>query len=207
MKKILILFIIFTGFIALIISPFCQRAFWSILVLSELMNFESEGWIDRWSYPPATSTVTFQGPAGVIKADLYLPAGDKLRPGILLNHGVVDTGKDDPRLKRFAQILCQAGFVVFVPEFQSMRSFHISSADIDEIQGAYEFFLARNEKRLNSSYGLFGFSYGAGPTLIAASRPSVCEKVRFLVSFGGYYDLKNVLSYIATGHFDFGGKK
>ena len=207
MKKLFILFVLLIGLIALITFPFCQRAFWSILVLSELVNFESKGWIDRWSYPPATSTITFLGPAGVIKADLYLPPGDKLRPGILLNHGVVDTGKDDPRLKRFAEILCRAGFVVFVPEFQGMRSFRISPSDIDEIQGAYEFFLARNEKRLNSSCGLFGFSYGAGPTLIAASRPSVREKVKFLVSFGGYYDLKNVLSFIATGHFDFGGKK
>jgi hypothetical protein len=31
--------------------------------------------------------------------------------------------------------------------------------------------------------------------------------VRFVVSFGGYYDLKNVLSFIATGYFEFRGKR
>ena len=88
-----------------------------------------------------------------------------------------------------------------------MRSFRVSSADIDEIRRAYEAFLFLNEVRLSSSCGLFGFSYGAGPTLIAASRPAIREKVRFLVSFGGYYDLRNVLSFIATGHFEYGGRR
>jgi hypothetical protein len=31
--------------------------------------------------------------------------------------------------------------------------------------------------------------------------------VRFVVSFGGYYDLRNVLSFIATGYSDFQGKR
>jgi hypothetical protein len=126
--------------------------------------------------------------------------------GILLNHGVIDTGKDDPRLKRLATILCEAGFVVFVPDLKGMRSFHISPSDIDEIQAAFEEFISRGET-LPNSCGLFGFSYGAGPTIIAACRPAIREKVRFVASFGGYYDLKNVLSYIATGYFDFQGKR
>ncbi len=107
---------------------------------------------------PQVFQVTFQGSSGSVKADLYLPSQAKPRPGILLNHGVVDTGKDDPRLKRFAEILCHAGFVVFVPDFQGMRPFRVSSAGIDEIRRAYEAFLSLNEVRLSSSCGLFGFS-------------------------------------------------
>jgi dienelactone hydrolase len=207
MKKILILFLFIIVFGIIFITPFFQRLFWSVLVLSELLNFESRGWMEHWSTPPDVSLVIYRGPFGPVKADLYLPPQGGSRPGILLNHGVVDTGKDDPRLKRFAEILCRAGFVVFVPEFQGMRSFRVSPTDADEIQSAYEAFLSRKERRSNTSCGLFGFSYGAGPAIIAASRPAIREKVRFLVSFGGYYDLQNVLTFIATGHFEFEGKK
>ena len=207
MKKLLLLFSLGIAFLFLFYYPNFQRAFWTALVVSEILNFESRGWLDRWTEPPRISSVAFQGPSGPLQADLYEPPSGAAKAGILLNHGVVDTGKDDPRLKRFAEILCRAGFLVFVPEFRGMRSFRVSSGDVDEIQAAYEAFLSRGEKRGPWPCGLFGFSYGAGPTLIAASRPGVRAKVKFLVSFGGYYDLKNVLSFMATGHFEYEGKK
>ena len=193
--------------ILLFISGFpVKRALLSALVLSELLQFDSHGWMERVASPPRIKEVSYAGGMGAVKADLYLPSGDQKHSGILLVHGVIDTGKDDPRLKRLAAILCQAGFVVFVPDFKGMRSFHISPSDIDEIQEAFEQFISRGEILPNSS-GLFGFSYGAGPTIIAACRPAIRQKVRFLVSFGGYYELKDVLSYIATGRFDFEGKR
>jgi pimeloyl-ACP methyl ester carboxylesterase len=88
-----------------------------------------------------------------------------------------------------------------------MRSFHMAPSDIDEVQAAFENLISLEKYILPESCGLFGFSYGAGPTMIAASRPSIRERVRFVVSFGGYYDLKNVLSFIATGNFEFKGKR
>jgi len=207
MKKLLLLFSLGIAFLFLFYYPIFQRAFWTALVVSEILNFESRGWLDRWTEPPRISSVAFQGPSEPLQADLYEPLSGAAKAGILLNHGVVDTGKDDPRLKRFAEILCRAGFLVFVPEFRGMRSFRVSSGDVDEIQAAFEAFLSRWEKRGPWPCGLFGFSYGAGPTLIAASRPGIRGKVKFFVSFGGYYDLKNVISFMATGHFEYEGKK
>jgi len=119
-------------------APDLQRTFWSVLVVSEILNFDSRGWLDRWTEPPKISSISFQSPSGAIQADLYEPPSGAAKAGILLNHGVIDTGKDDPRLKRFAEILCRAGFRVFVPEFKGMRSFRVSSGDVDEIQAAYE---------------------------------------------------------------------
>ena len=115
-----------------------KRAFLSGLVLSELLNFDSRGWLEIFTDTPQIKEVSYRGPLGIVKADLYLPQPGRKGSGILLNHGVIDTGKDDPRLKRFAAILCRAGFVVFVPDLKGMRSFHISPSDIDEIQAAFE---------------------------------------------------------------------
>ncbi len=182
-----------------------MRAFWTALFLTELWNFDSQGGMKYFSSAPLTKEVSYQGPSGKVKADLYLIQGRR-RPGILLNHGVIDTGKDDPRLKRLAEILCRAGFTVLVPDFTGMRSFRISPSDAEEIRAAFTYLIGTDEVVPNSS-GLFGFSYGSGPTIIASCHPSIRMKVRFLVSFGGYYDLKNVLSFIATGCFDYEGKR
>lgn len=184
-----------------------QRSFLSLLVVSELLNFENQGWLGKWSAVPKMKEISYLGPKGTVKADLFLPQEKGKHPGILLNHGVIDTGKDDPRLRRFAEILCRSGFVVFVPDFTGMRSFRIAPSDIDEVQAAFEYLISLEDYILPQSSGLFGFSYGAGPTILAACRPVMRDKVRFLMAFGAYYDLKNVLSFMATGKFEFEGKK
>lgn len=205
-KKIIFFFLSILVLIVLFIYH-GKRLVWSSLVLNEILHFEKPGLLWQVSSSPKIREVVFSGPQGMVKADLYLPQPVIKRAGILINHGVVDTGKDDPRLRRFAEILCRAGFVVLVPDFQGMRSFRISPHDIDEIQAAFEHFLQMENYLLRNSCGLFGFSYGAGPTIIAACQPKIRDKVRFVISFGGYYDLKNVLSFIGTGYFEFAGKK
>jgi dienelactone hydrolase len=204
-KRTLVLFL-FLAFLALLSVLYAERTFRSILLLNELLNFDKPGWLEKVSPRPVVKEVSWKGPLGFMKADLYLPHPEGKRGGILLNHGVIDTGKDDPRLKRFASVLCRAGFVVFVPDLKGMRSFRIAPSDIEEIKAGFSHLLSRQEVRPDSC-GLFGFSYGAGPTIIAACRPEIRDKVRFVVSFGGYYDLKNVLSFIATGHFEFQGHR
>jgi len=206
-KTTLIFFLLTLGLLAAFFGPALSRAFWSTLFLSELLNFESKGWLGKWTPPPIIKEVSYNGPNGPVMADLYLPEAGRRYPGILLNHGVVDTGKNDPRLRRFAEILCRSGFVVFVPDFKGMRSFRIAPSDIDEVRVAFENLISLRKYILPESCGLFGFSYGSGPTMIAAGRPIIREKVRFIVSFGGYYDLRKVLSYIATGNFEFEGKR
>ncbi len=196
------------GIGAIIFRADLQRSFFSLLVVSELLDLEKQGWLDKWSSSPKRTEISYPGPKGTVKADLFLPQEKEgKRPGILLNHGVIDTGKEDPRLRRFAQILCRSGFIVFVPDFEGMKSFRIAPADIDEVQAAFEYLISMEKDILPHSCGLFGFSYGAGPTIHAACRPAIRHKVRFLMAFGAYYDLKNVLSFMATGKFEFEGKK
>ena len=204
-KRTLFLFFIL-ALLAILSGMYGERTFRSVLLLIELWNFDKPGWLGKISSCPRVKQVSWEGPQGISKADLYLPGPEGRRAGILLNHGIIDTGKDDPRLKRFATILCQAGFVVIVPDLRGMRSFRIAPSDVDEIRAAFSHFISRSEVA-SDSCGLFGFSYGAGPTIIAACHPEVRDKVRFVVSFGGYCELKNVLSFIATGHFDFQGKR
>ena len=206
-KKYFFLSLLALVFLGIIYRADLQRSFLSLLAVSELLNFENQGWLGKFSAAPKVREISYSGPKGTVRADLFLPHEKGKRSGILLNHGVIDTGKDDPRLKRFAEILCRSGFVVFIPDFKGMRSFRIAPSDIDEVQAAFDHFTSLRNYVLPQSCGLFGFSYGAGPTILAASRPVMCDKVRFIIAFGAYSDLKNVLSFIASGHFEFEGKR
>src|SRR5271157_3661245 len=137
-KTALIFLLLILGLLVAFSASALPRAFWSTLFLSELFNFESKGWLEKWTPPPIIKEVSYNGSNGPVRADLYLPQPEKPRPGILLNHGVVEAGKNDPRLRRFAEILCRSGFVVFVPDFEGMRSFRVAPSDIDEVQVGFE---------------------------------------------------------------------
>ncbi len=142
-----------------------------------------------------------------IVADLYhLPDG-KRRAAILLTHGIIEAGKDDPRLIRFARSLARSGFVVLVPELRGMKSFRILFSDVDDIVASFRYLSSRKEIVDERKMGLLGFSYGAGPTLMAAVHPSIRHQVKFVVSFGGYYDPINVIRFITTGYYEYRDEK
>ncbi len=158
---------------------------------------------------PAPSVEHLQIPQGErnIRADLYFRRDGKKRAAIVLTHGIIEDGKDDPRLVRFAQSLSRSGFVVLVPELRGMKSFRILLSDVDDIVASFGYLSSLKDRVDEKKIGLLGFSYGAGPTLMAAASPSIHDRVKFLVSFGGYYDPINVIRFITTGTYEYGREK
>ncbi len=142
-----------------------------------------------------------------IPADLYRLPDGKRQAAILLTHGIIEAGKDDPRLIRFARSLARSGFVVLVPELRGMKSFRILFRDVDDIVASFRFLASRKRIVDEKKIGLLGFSYGAGPTFMAAVHPSIQHQVKFLVSFGGYYDPINVIRFITTGYYEYRDEK
>src|SRR3972149_3263126 len=53
-----------------------------------------------------------------------------------------------------------------------------------------------------SPTGILGFSFGAGPALLAAADPAIRDQIALVGSFGGYWDLANVIGFITTGWFE-----
>jgi dienelactone hydrolase len=142
-----------------------------------------------------------------IAADLYHHRGGKKRAAILLTHGIIEDGKDDPRLIRFAYSLARAGFVVLVPDLKGMKSFRILFSDVDDIVASFRHLAALNQIVDETKMGLMGFSYAAGPTIMAGADPDLRSRVKFIVSFGGYYDPLNVVRFITTGTYEYGDEK
>ncbi|MFQ5903572.1 MAG: alpha/beta hydrolase family protein [Candidatus Binatia bacterium] len=158
---------------------------------------------------PSPSVERLQIPRGgeKITADLYHLRDGKKRAAILLTHGIIEAGKDDPRLIRFANALARSGFVVLVPELRGMKSFRILLSDVDDIVASFRYLASLEEIVDGKKMGLLGFSYGAGPTFLAAAHPSILHQVKFLISFGGYYDPVNVIRFITTGYYEYRDEK
>jgi dienelactone hydrolase len=140
---------------------------------------------------------------------LYTPARSRsaAKPGagVVLVHGVNEAGKDDERIIWLADLLARSGFIVLTPDFQGFKSLTLRTSDVEELVASIQYLARRRENVAAGRIGLIGFSYGAGPTIIAAADPRVRDLAQFVVSFGGYYNLLDVITFVTTGHYEFGG--
>ncbi|MBI3029444.1 MAG: hypothetical protein HYY64_08045 [Candidatus Rokubacteria bacterium] len=130
-------------------------------------------------------------------ADRYRPDG-RPRGGLVLVPGLSRQGKNHPAFQRLAQSLARAGFLVLAPDFPGLRAFHVADGDVQMIIRAVQVLRAEG----GSPTGILGFSFGAGPALLAAADPRIREQIAIAGSFGGYWDLANVIAFITTGWFD-----
>ena len=155
---------------------------------------------------PTVRTLTIAAGERQVAADLYAVRDGRPRAGMLITHGVLETGKDDPRLAALANEMAACGFVVLVPELEGLKSLRLEMEEAGDIAAAFRFLLSLDEVD-ETRAGLFGLSFVAGPTLKAAADPSIRERVKFVVSFGGYYDTVNVVRYLTTGRDEYRGHR
>ncbi len=157
----------------------------------------SEAWLEHFFREPAREEIVVPANGRRLRADLYRPANP--RSALLLVHGLSRAGRQHPELVRLARLLARHGQLVLVPEFNGLTTFRLSGQEGDEIRAALLHLggLARN-------VGIAGFSFGAGPALLAARD---LPNVRLVGSFGGYADLRHVIGYITTGVHTFGGRR
>ncbi len=155
---------------------------------------------------PAVRTLTIPVGDRQMAADLYAMPDGGPRASMLITHGVLETGKDDPRLVALATELAACGFAVLVPDFDALKSLRLEMGESDAIVKAFRFLLSMAEVD-ETRAGLFGISFAVGPILKAAADPSIRERVKFVVSFGGYYDTVNVVRYLTTGQDEYRGHR
>lgn len=149
---------------------------------------------------PSRQTVAYRIEDRRHVADLYLsPEG--ARAGIVLVPGVAEAGKDDARLVALARTLARLRFAVLVPEIEGLRQYRVGSSDVRDVADAFRYLISRRELIPQGRAGLAGFSYGAGPVLLAGLRPEIRERVHFILTLGGYYDLHTVVRYFTTGYY------
>jgi hypothetical protein len=90
-----------------------------------------------------------------------------------------------------AEALAGSGFRVVVPQFVRLTHQNVTPADVDDVTELF--------RSLDEDAGIICASYGCGPALIAASRPEIRDRVRFVLTFGAYYDLTETLRFVVIG--------
>ena len=176
------------------------RGLQAALVLSDIAAGRSPSLLKRITPRPERTAVLFSWRRREYLADLYRP-GETALAAVLLMPGADTAGKDDPRLVAFATTLARARFNVLVPDLPSLRSLRVNSGNIGEVADLFSWLSRQPALTPKGRAGIFAFSYGAGPVILAAMKPALRQRVRFIMTVGAYYDLRQVLTFFTTGWF------
>jgi hypothetical protein len=157
----------------------------------------TEKWLSPlWERAPRED-ITLPARFGGLRADLYRPAHP--RGALLLVHGLSRAGRRQPDLARLAHLLGSQGMLVVVPQFEGLAAFRLTGHEVDEVRAALAYTAS-----LGEAASIAGFSFGAGPALLAAAD---VPGLRVVGSFGGYADLTHVIAYVTTGAHHFDGRR
>jgi hypothetical protein len=135
---------------------------------------------------------------GQLRGRLYTPRGASDR-AMLLVPGVHAAGVDEPRLMQFARDLASVRHTVLTAELADLTGYRITPRTTDMIEDAALWLSQQTELSADGRVGLMGISFAGGLSIVAASRPSIRDRVAFVMSFGGHGDLPRTLRYLCTG--------
>jgi dienelactone hydrolase len=142
---------------------------------------------------------TVDGRAG--EGDLYTPT-EAIKGRMIFVPGLIADARRDPRVIAFAETLARAGYLTLVPQTTAFDGLKANPGDIDTISDAATWLADTDFPNTpKTKIGIAALSYMAGPSLIAASRAPVNDKVAFVFFIGGYYSMTDVIRFVTTRKF------
>jgi esterase/lipase len=171
-----------------------QNAWRAAFVIPNLLPENQIRPLEWMTKSPKIEKVQIPYKDGTLSADFYLPK--KYDKVLLAIHGANEKAKDDPRIINFGNTFARSGFAVLIPSFPNISREKFTPEASEEIKTVYQWLIAEYPDK---KAGMIGFSVAGGPMLIAAADGEIKNKVDFLISFGGYYELKEVLRQVTTG--------
>ena len=135
---------------------------------------------------------------GSVPARFYRPLHGFSRTVILLP-GVHRDGIDEARLVGLARDLTATGYGVLTIAAPDLQQFRITPEVTDVIEDAVGWTAQQRAFAPDGKVGVIGISFSGGLSVVAAGRPSIRDKVAFVMSFGGHGDLARVMHYLCSG--------
>jgi hypothetical protein len=136
--------------------------------------------------------------SGSIRARVYEPVNGFDRTTLLVS-GLHPSGIKEPRLVGLAQDLSASGIAVLTPDIAELSQFAITPAITDAIEQTADWLAAQPAFAPDGKIGMMGISFSGGLSVVAAGRPSIRDRVAYVLSFGGHADLPRTLKYLCTG--------
>lgn len=179
-----------------VLGPYIRAA--SLIVRSAGLE-KDHPVVASWQRQPFTERdLAVSSREGVLRAKLYRPDHPS-PPAVLLVPGVHAMGIGEPRLVGFARQLAATGFTVVTPEIPDLKRYAITPRSTDLIEDAARWLAASTDLCPDGRIGLVGISFAGGLSVVAAGRPAIADRLRFVFSFGGHGDFQRVMRYLCTG--------
>lgn len=158
---------------------------------------------------PAKETVSLIVRGRPLQADVYRPRPLLLKPkeypALAIFTPFVGDVRQDKRLVNLAETLARLGFIVSIPERVGDYSTIISQKDLEDASASWHY-LHELPETDDKRMAFFGMSYGLGPVLLLAADETTFEvRPPFVIGFGGYAELKNMIRFALTGSFEYNG--
>ncbi len=150
--------------------------------------------------PMMRAPITYEVERRSYRGDVYRPLEQPLA-GLVLLHGASPLGKDEPRLVDFAAALASTRFVVLVPDLVGLRQLKLRAVAAREIADTVQYMHSTPGLAPGGRVGIIALSVASGPALLAATEPGTRERLRFVLTIGGYYDMLDTLTFSTTGDF------
>jgi hypothetical protein len=144
----------------------------------------------------AEITVPTRG--GAIPGRFFRPSRQTRRTLVLIP-GVHRDGIDESRLVGLAEDLAATGYGVLTIAAPDLQRFKITPAVTDTIEDAVRWAGDQPQFRTDGKIGIVGISFSGGLSIVAAGRPSIRDRVAFVMSFGGHGDLARAMHYLTSG--------
>lgn len=174
------------------------------LALEDLVTGPTTSRLEARTAQPVREAIRIRSRDRELAADLYRPP-QGARAGIILVTGVAARGRRDARVVAVAGTLTRLGFTVLVPDMPGVRRYRMRAGDVRSVADCFAWLDARPQLAPPGHVGIAGFSYAAGPALLAALEPEIREQVNFVLTVGGYYSVERVVTYLTTGYYQGAG--
>ena len=157
--------------------------------------FQPQSW---FTAEPLREEIAYPRPDGEGVADIYRIPDDRKRAAVLLFLGANATGRGDKDVINLGNALARSGFVAMFNWSPTMGLQHnIDPKEIENLVWAFQY-LESLDFVDQERVGMGGFSVGASFAMVAAADPRIRDDVVFVSSFGGYYDMRDVILQIAS---------
>src|SRR5215211_499801 len=156
-----------------------------------------EGVTDK---PRFVDTYIAGNPAFVVK-----PRGEGPYPAVFFVNGIVTQGRKLPEVRRLAEGLARAGYLVVVPDLPGLRWGEIRPETVHETAEVARAVSELPDAR-DGEVSMVGVSTGATLALLAAEREDVAGRTSVVAGVAPYADVKTVLDIATTGHYKKDGR-
>jgi hypothetical protein len=154
---------------------------------------------------PARTEHHFTYAAGTIDASIFHPPDGGQHGAVMLLPGAGELPREGEAV-RFAEALARLGVMVMLPSSSGLRQERLTFAEIDGLRACYDVLLGQQDVDPERT-GFVGLSAAGGLSIVAAAQPELRDRVRFINSFGSYYDATELLLDVSTHSFEIDGQE